>query len=64
MFGLHLSELLVIFGVVLLVFGPARLPAIGDALGRTVRALRDGLSGGESSAGRAGAIPDDAARRE
>lgn len=62
MFGLHLSELLVIFGVALLVFGPARLPAIGDALGRTVRALRDGMSG-EAAAEPVHRIPDDPARR-
>lgn len=39
MFGTRIgsAELLLIFGLVLLVFGPQRLPEIGRALGRGLR---------------------------
>lgn len=40
MFGIGMQELIVIFIVVLLVFGPKRLPDIGKALGRGIREFR------------------------
>lgn len=39
-FGLGLSELLIILAVVLLIFGPKNLPKLGAMLGRTVRKIR------------------------
>ena len=39
------GELLVILSIVLLLVGARRLPEIGRALGRSVRAFRDGLRG-------------------
>jgi sec-independent protein translocase protein TatA len=44
-FGIGMWELLVLLGVLLLVFGPKRLPEMGSSLGRSVRELRDGLTG-------------------
>lgn len=42
-FGLGMPELLIILGVALLIFGPKQLPKLGNALGRTVKSLREGL---------------------
>ena len=38
--GLGLPELLIILAIILLIFGPKKLPEIGKALGSTVRELR------------------------
>ena len=43
--GEHLLLLL----IVLLFFGPRLLPAVGQTLGKTVRNLKDGLSGTRES---------------
>jgi sec-independent protein translocase protein TatA len=43
-FGIGIWELLVLLGVLLLVFGPKRLPEMGRSLGRSVRELRSGLA--------------------
>jgi sec-independent protein translocase protein TatA len=40
-------ELLIILGVVLLFFGPKRLPGLGNALGSAIRGFKRGLSGTE-----------------
>ena len=47
-FGIGIWELLVLLGVLLLVFGPKRLPEMGRSLGRSVGELREGLTGGSS----------------
>jgi sec-independent protein translocase protein TatA len=39
-----MSELIVIFLILLVVFGASRLPALGEALGKTARGFRRGLS--------------------
>lgn len=44
--GLGVPELLIILGVALLIFGPKHLPKLGSALGKTIKNLRDGISGG------------------
>jgi sec-independent protein translocase protein TatA len=44
-FGIGIWELLVLLGVLLLVFGPKRLPEMGRSLGRSVGELREGLTG-------------------
>jgi len=41
-------ELLVILGVVLLFFGPKRLPGLGNALGSAIRGFKKGISGQET----------------
>jgi sec-independent protein translocase protein TatA len=40
MFGIGATELIVILGVALLIFGPGRLPEIGGALGKGIRDFR------------------------
>ena len=41
-------ELLILLVVVLLVFGPKRLPEMGRSLGRGMREFKDSVSGSES----------------
>jgi len=38
-------ELLIVLGVVLLIFGPKRLPALGRQLGSGMREFKDSISG-------------------
>lgn len=38
-------ELVVVLGVVLLFFGPTRLPGLGKALGSAIRGFKKGMSG-------------------
>ncbi len=46
MFGtLGLPELLIIFAIVLVVFGASRLPQLGKGLGEGIANFRDGLRG-------------------
>ncbi len=44
MFGLGPTELIIILVVVLLIFGPSKLPEIGKALGRGISELRNASS--------------------
>lgn len=43
MFGLGLTELLIILAVVLLFFGGRKLPELGSALGRSMQNFKKGL---------------------
>ncbi len=43
MFGLGLSELIVLLVVVLLLFGPSRLPQLMESLGKGIQGFRRGL---------------------
>jgi sec-independent protein translocase protein TatA len=46
MFGtLGLPELLVIFAIILVVFGAGKLPQLGKGLGEGIANFRDGLKG-------------------
>lgn len=38
-------EWVIILVVVLLLFGPSRLPQLGKSIGKTVKAIRDGVDG-------------------
>ena len=40
-------ELLVVLGIILLIFGPKRLPAAGRALGHGIREFKDSITGGK-----------------
>lgn len=48
MFGIS-GEHLLILGIILLVFGPRRLPELGHKLGRAYRNFKDGLQGVEEA---------------
>jgi sec-independent protein translocase protein TatA len=43
MFGLGVQELLIILAILLLIFGPKRLPQLGSALGQTIKGFRKGV---------------------
>lgn len=40
MFGFGMPELIIIFGIVMVVFGAGRLPEIGSALGKSITNFR------------------------
>jgi sec-independent protein translocase protein TatA len=46
-FGIQLWELFLLLLVVLLVFGPKRLPEMGRSLGRGMREFKDSISGAD-----------------
>ncbi|PSP17432.1 MAG: twin-arginine translocase TatA/TatE family subunit [Cyanobacteria bacterium QS_8_64_29] len=52
MFGLGLPEVGLIAAVALLVFGPKRIPEVGNALGKTLRGFKDELNTTEADAER------------
>ncbi len=41
MFGLGPTELIIILVIALVIFGPSRLPKVGQSLGQALRAFRD-----------------------
>jgi sec-independent protein translocase protein TatA len=43
MLGFHWPELIIVFGLILLIFGPKKLPEIGSSLGKSITAFRSGL---------------------
>ena len=58
MFGIGFPELIVIMVVALLVFGPGRLPEIGNALGKGIRDFKKGFEGIEDEPKRIETIPE------
>ena len=46
-FGIGIWELLILLLVLLLVFGPKRLPELGRQLGKGMREFRDSVSGSD-----------------
>ena len=48
MFGIS-GEHLLILGIVLLIFGPRRLPELGNTLGKAIRNFKDSVSGVEEA---------------
>jgi len=44
-FGIGATELIILLLVVLIVFGPKRLPEMGRSLGRGMREFKDSISG-------------------
>jgi sec-independent protein translocase protein TatA len=48
MFGIS-GEHLLILGIVLLIFGPKRLPELGNTLGKAIRNFKDAVSGVEEA---------------
>ena len=43
--GLGPTELIIILVIILVLFGPKRLPQLGKSLGKTVKAIREGAEG-------------------
>ncbi len=43
MLGFHWPELIIVFAVILLLFGSKRLPEIGSSVGKSIKAFRSGL---------------------
>jgi sec-independent protein translocase protein TatA len=48
MFGIS-GEHLLILGIVLLIFGPRRLPELGNTLGKAIRNFKDSVAGVEEA---------------
>lgn len=47
MFGkIGTQELLVIFAIVLVIFGPKQLPKLGKTFGKTIKNFKDGIDEG------------------
>ena len=45
MFGIGTTELLILFGIVIVVFGARRLPELGSGLGKAIKNFKAGISG-------------------
>lgn len=45
MFGIGMSELVIILLIVLVIFGAGKLPEIGNGLGRAIRNFKDATTG-------------------
>ena len=48
-FGIGIWEILILLLVVLLVFGPKRLPEMGRSLGKGMREFKDSVSGNDGT---------------
>lgn len=49
MFGLGVPELIIILVIALVIFGPAKLPEVGSALGKTIREFKTSAKEVEST---------------
>jgi sec-independent protein translocase protein TatA len=47
MFGIGTTELLVILGIVVVIFGARRLPELGSGLGQAIKNFKKGVSSKE-----------------
>ena len=45
MFGIGTTELLIVAGIVLVLFGARRLPELGSGLGKAIKNFKAGISG-------------------
>ncbi|MGI6076330.1 MAG: twin-arginine translocase TatA/TatE family subunit [Pyramidobacter sp.] len=45
MFGIGVPELILILVIGLVVFGPGKLPAVGNALGKSLREFKSAVNG-------------------
>jgi len=44
MFGLGMSELLIILAIILIIFGVGKLPQIGEGLGKAINGFKKGIA--------------------
>ena len=49
MFGIGMTELMIILVIILVVFGARKLPEIGAGLGKGIKSFKSGMSGKEES---------------
>ena len=45
MFGIGTTELLILLGIVIVIFGARRLPELGSGLGKAIKNFKTGVSG-------------------
>jgi sec-independent protein translocase protein TatA len=45
MFGIGATELLIVFGIVVVLFGARRLPELGSGVGKAIKNFKAGISG-------------------
>jgi len=45
MFGIHPAYLIVLLAIVLIIFGPGKLPELGGAIGRGMREFQNSVTG-------------------
>ena len=45
MFGIGTTELLILLGIVIVIFGARRLPELGSGLGKAIKNFKAGVSG-------------------
>ncbi|MEG3895630.1 MULTISPECIES: twin-arginine translocase TatA/TatE family subunit [unclassified Microcoleus] len=50
MFGLGLPEMGIVAVVAILIFGPKKIPELGNALGKTLRSFKDGIGQSDDEA--------------
>jgi sec-independent protein translocase protein TatA len=43
-------ELIIVLTIALLIFGPSKLPQLGQAIGKTIRGFRESIGGAEPAA--------------
>ena len=54
--GIGVPELIIILIVVLLIFGPKNLPKLGNAIGKSIRGLREGMDAGKEEKDKEGKL--------
>ena len=45
MFGIGTTELMIVLGIVVVLFGARRLPELGAGVGKAIKNFKEGLSG-------------------
>ncbi len=43
--NMHPMEMVIVLAIVLLIFGPKKLPGLGKAVGKSIREFKDGIKG-------------------